>query len=106
MNYSESLKYVKENNSAVFAVNVKNKELVTIIYDPDPENFSDIIVFYLQEIDSDSGVEESYSPEEFDLILKDTMVVYDFIACKKNINELLDCEFEYILETMNDYKLK
>ena len=105
MNYIESLKYVKENDSAVFAVNVKNKELITIIYDPNPENFSDIIVFYSQEIDSDSGVDELYTPEEFDLILKDTMVEYDFIACKKEIDELHGDTFESILKDMNDYKL-
>ena len=105
MTYIESLKYVKENDSAVFAVNVKKKELITIVYDQDPENFSDIIVRYSKELGPGAGEEESYSPEEFEEEFEGSLNDYDFISCKKDITELLDYDFEAVLEEMNDYKL-
>ena len=105
MTYIESLKYVKENDSAAFAVNLKKKELVTIIYDSDPDRYSDIIIYYSEETSLDCGAEEDYTPEEFAEEYKDCLNEYDFIPCNKDIIGLHGFTFETILEDMNDYKL-
>lgn len=105
MNFIQSGKYIKENNSAAFALNLKMKELVTIIYNTDPEKRSDIIVTYSEEISPFIPVELNYTPEEFAEEYKDCLNDYDFIPCNKDIVELHCCTFESILEKLNDYKL-
>lgn len=105
MNYNQSIKYVKDKNSAVFAVNIRNKELISIVFNSDPDNYSDIIVFYNRETGPYSGEEGNYSPDEFAEEFKDKLDDYDFIPCKKTIEDLYDSTFDYILEVLDEHKI-
>lgn len=101
MKYHEAIKYVQESNAAVYALLEKTEELFVIIYEKDPELFSDTIIWYVGERIG----EESFDPEEFYLEFEDQIDQLKFVPSKKDVIAMKEYHFDHVLEEISNYNL-
>jgi hypothetical protein len=98
MNLDGAIKYISENNGAVYAYDEKNLEIFFIDYENDPERFSPIIVYYSKYSGTDhlDRFEDIFPVEEyFDMFPNASR--YNYIPIGKDALGYMNDDYEEVI---------
>lgn len=101
MKFHESIDYVRKVEGTTYALLEERQELFVMYHDNETEAFTNTMI----QVAGERTGEGSYDPEEFYFEFEDVLDALDFIPCKRDVKDLLNNHFGFVLEEIDDYRI-